>query len=264
MQRRAHDGLNVEVREVWRCRPGRNQISDAGIILSSLLTATHSCARPALGSSARLVQPPAAMTTLGESVSHRTPAVFSSDRNWLYGHAHPQCFPPRATGSLIPSRVASVRTRIAAVVEFSQIILIPGLSVPALVWASLPAAGRRGPPRASVRLIRTRVLGCSGGGGIRRLLHVGWPRTRLMGVTMGNAIAAAFVAIFPDLVENEIMLVASAGLVEAYLRRLASKPNHTRTTEDALVYELPVTGFRWAFESRAWEGPRVLVVHASL
>ncbi|KAJ6530504.1 hypothetical protein DFH09DRAFT_1285036 [Mycena vulgaris] len=106
----------------------------------------------------------------------------------------------------------------AAVAKLPPIVLIHGLSVPALVWASLPAAGRRGPPRASVRLVRTRVLGCAGGGDVTQLAllqHVGWPRTRLMGVSIGGAIAAAFVATFPDLMENEVVLVASAGLVKS-------------------------------------------------
>ncbi|KAJ6529517.1 Alpha/Beta hydrolase protein [Mycena vulgaris] len=203
-----------------------------------------------------------------------------------------------------------------------KIVLIHGLSVPALVWAplvpQLVEAGHRvllydlygrgysdAPAAAtydaSLYVTQLALL----------LQHVGWPRTRLMGVSMGGGIAAAFVATFPDLVENEVVLVASAGLVEssdlsrtakvmsspivqaltanpliyAYLRRLASKPDHIHTTEDALVHELvrlqsahlpgfnravssslragPVTGLRWAFESRAWEGRRVLVVHGT-
>ncbi|KAJ7142784.1 Alpha/Beta hydrolase protein, partial [Mycena epipterygia] len=46
------------------------------------------------------------------------------------------------------------------------------------------------------------------------LQHVGWPRARLVDVSMGRAIAAAFVATFPNLVENDVVLVACSGLSE--------------------------------------------------
>ncbi|KAJ6601944.1 Alpha/Beta hydrolase protein [Mycena vulgaris] len=47
------------------------------------------------------------------------------------------------------------------------------------------------------------------------LQRIGWPRTRLMGVNLDGAIAAAFVATFPDLVENGVVLVAFTGIVES-------------------------------------------------
>ncbi|KAJ6530457.1 hypothetical protein DFH09DRAFT_1410979 [Mycena vulgaris] len=131
----------------------------------------------------------------------------------------------------------------------------------------------------------------------------------------GGAIAAAFFATFPDLVDKDVVLIASAGLIEVCfnsirvnsplvqssdLSRTAKVmsspvpvltanpliyPGYRHTTEDALVHDLvrlqsahlpgsnrtvsssllagPVTGLRWAFESRAREGRRVLVVHGT-
>ncbi|KAJ7021869.1 Alpha/Beta hydrolase protein [Mycena alexandri] len=203
-----------------------------------------------------------------------------------------------------------------------KIVLIHGLSIPALVWAPLVPqlvdAGHRvllydlygrgysdAPIGAAydAQLYVTQLA--------LLLQHVGWQRSRIIGVSMGGAIAAAFVATFPNLVEREVVLVASAGLVEsadlprtakvmsspfvqaltanpliyAYLRRLASKPDATHEPRAALIQELvrhqsahlagfnravssslrtgPVTGMRWAFESKEWVGRRVLAIHGT-
>ncbi|KAJ6530478.1 hypothetical protein DFH09DRAFT_934176, partial [Mycena vulgaris] len=117
---------------------------------------------------------------------------------------------------------------------------------------------------------------------------------------------ASLVATFPDLVDNEVVLVASAGLIEfSDLSRTAKlmsstivqalstypliharhPPDHRQTTEDVPVHKLvrlqsahlpglnravssslragPVTGLRWAFESRGMGGRRVLVIHGT-
>ncbi|KAJ6530515.1 hypothetical protein DFH09DRAFT_1326841 [Mycena vulgaris] len=77
------------------------------------------------------------------------------------------------------------------------------------------------------------------------LHHVSWPRMRLMGVSMAGGVVAAFIAAFPDLADNEVVLSSdlsrTAKVVSppiAYRRRLASKPDHGHTIEDALVHEL--------------------------
>ncbi|KAJ7186138.1 Alpha/Beta hydrolase protein [Mycena filopes] len=207
-----------------------------------------------------------------------------------------------------------------------KIVLVHGLSIPAIVWAPLV------PPLADAGY-RVLVYDLYGRGysdapigaaydaqlyvtQLALLLqHLGWSRTRLVGVSMGGAITAAFVATFPDLVEREVVLVACAGLLEsadlprtakvmsspfvqaltanpliyAYLRHLASKPDsaaHDNEPRGALVLQElvrhqsahlpgfnravssslrtgPVTGMRWAFESTAWVGRRVLAIHGT-
>ncbi|KAJ7701728.1 Alpha/Beta hydrolase protein [Mycena metata] len=179
-----------------------------------------------------------------------------------------------------------------------KIVLIHGLSIPALVWAPLVPqlvdAGHRvllydlygrgysdAPMGAAydAQLYVTQLA--------LLLQHLGWQRTRIGGVSMGGAIAAAFVATFPNLVERDVVLVASAGLVEsadlprtakvisspfvqaltanpliyAYLRRLASKPDATREPRAALIQELVrhqsahLAGFNRAVSSSLRTGP---------
>ncbi|KAJ7668152.1 hypothetical protein B0H17DRAFT_1088284 [Mycena rosella] len=74
---------------------------------------------------------------------------------------------------------------------------------------------------------------------------------------MGGAIAAAFVATFPDLVEDEVVLLASAGLLEAAdLSRTAkfmSSPScrrSPRTTSSTCVLPPPPRGRRAAARGR--------------
>ncbi|KAJ7142813.1 alpha beta-hydrolase, partial [Mycena epipterygia] len=210
-----------------------------------------------------------------------------------------------------------------------KIVLIHGLSIPALVWAPLVPQLVKAGHRVLLYDLYGRGYSDAPAGAAYDaqlyvtqlallLQHVGWPRTRLVGVSMGGAIAAAFVATFPNLVENDVVLVACAGLVEssdlsrtskvmsspmvqmltanplvyAYLRRLAEErssavalPDPSVMQDPGLMHELvrlqsaylpgfnravsaslragPVTGMRWAFESNAWEGRRVLVVHGT-
>ncbi|KAJ7438795.1 Alpha/Beta hydrolase protein [Mycena galericulata] len=175
-----------------------------------------------------------------------------------------------------------------------KVVLIHGLSVPALVWAplvpQLVAAGHR------VLLYDLYGRGYSDApAGVAYdpqlyvtqlallLQHVRWPRARLVGVSMGGAIAAAFVATFPDLVEDEVVLVASAGLLEsadlprtakvmsssfvqtltanplvyAYLRRLAARPDPTNDAMHELVrlQSAHLPGFNRAVSSSLRTGP---------
>ncbi|KAF8143104.1 Alpha/Beta hydrolase protein [Mycena galopus ATCC 62051] len=132
-----------------------------------------------------------------------------------------------------------------------KIVLIHGLSIPALIWGPLVpplvAAGHRvllydlygrGYSAAPVgatydaQLYVTQLA--------LLLQHLGWQKTRLGGVSMGGAIASAFVATFPNLVEREIVLVASAGLVEASdlprTAKVMSSPLIQALTANPLIY----------------------------
>ncbi|KAJ7103970.1 Alpha/Beta hydrolase protein [Mycena belliarum] len=107
-----------------------------------------------------------------------------------------------------------------------KIVLIHGLSVPALVWAplvpQLTAAGYRvllydlygrgysAAPAAAAYDANLYVTQLA-----LLMQHAGWARARVAGLSMGGAVAAAFVNAFPALVERDVVLVACAGLVEA-------------------------------------------------
>ena len=110
-----------------------------------------------------------------------------------------------------------------------QIVLIHGLSVPALIWAplvpQLTAAGHRvllydlyargysdaplaAPHDAALYTTQLALL----------MQHIGWSRARLVGLSMGGGIAAAFAAAFPALVDRDVVLMGSAGLLEVCYR----------------------------------------------
>ncbi|KAJ7260477.1 Alpha/Beta hydrolase protein [Mycena haematopus] len=130
-----------------------------------------------------------------------------------------------------------------------KIVLIHGLSVPALIWGPivppLIAAGHRvllydlygrGYSAAPVgaaydtQLYVTQLA--------LLLQHLGWEKTRVGGVSMGGAIAAAFVATFPALVEREIVLVACAGLLQA-----SDLPRTAKVMSSPLVQALTANHF---------------------
>ncbi|KAK6978185.1 Alpha/Beta hydrolase protein [Favolaschia claudopus] len=127
------------------------------------------------------------------------------------------------------------------------------------------------------------------------LQHIGWAKTHLLGFSMGGAIAASFVAAFPDLVEKDVVLVASVGvwgpMPQMKYRHLPgverrtirsmfgnSKPTtpleeivqqqykHLPGFGHAVVSSLlegPVSTSKWAFECDVWRERRVLLVHGT-
>ncbi|KAJ6472845.1 Alpha/Beta hydrolase protein [Mycena vitilis] len=218
----------------------------------------------------------------------RARQIYSED--WLQG----------AEGEYVDHPMGRTRYWLAGPKDGKKIVLIHGLSIPAIIWEPLipplVAAGHRvlvydlygrGYSAAPVgaaydaQLYVTQLA--------LLLQHLGWQRTRLTGVSMGGAIAAAFVASFPALVEREVVLVASAGLLEssdlprtakvmsspliqaltanrlvsAYLRHLASTHESDRThdPEEAHLRELVrlqsahLPGFNRAVSSSLRAGP---------
>ncbi|KAJ7904194.1 Alpha/Beta hydrolase protein [Mycena leptocephala] len=103
-----------------------------------------------------------------------------------------------------------------------KIVLIHGISIPALAFARLApilaAAGYRvllydlygrgysDAPKGTAYDAQLYVTQLA-----LLLQHLHWTRTRVVGFSMGGAIAAAFVAAFPGLVERDVVLIASAG-----------------------------------------------------
>ncbi|KAJ3935463.1 MAG: Alpha/Beta hydrolase protein [Lentinula lateritia] len=104
-----------------------------------------------------------------------------------------------------------------------KIVLIHGLSVPAMIWKdvapNLVARGYR------VLLYDLYGRGYSDGPQTKYnsnlyitqlallMQHVKWDKAVLVGVSMGGGLAAAFTASFPDLVEDRVIIISSAGLV---------------------------------------------------
>ncbi|KAF7342532.1 Hydrolase-4 domain-containing protein [Mycena sanguinolenta] len=130
------------------------------------------------------------------------------------------------------------------------------------------------------------------------LQHLNWTRVRLVGYSMGGAIAASFVASFSALVEPDVVLIASGGagspnrsmlskfrhwwFVEHRVkRRLATRiaqpdaetaiqeivrlqAEHHRGYPRAVISSLHdgiLTKLQWAFSSPAWRDRRVLLIN---
>ncbi|KAK7445077.1 hypothetical protein VKT23_014939 [Stygiomarasmius scandens] len=105
-----------------------------------------------------------------------------------------------------------------------KIVLIHGLSIPALIWKDVA-------PRLAARGYRVLLYDLYGRGysdapqttydttlyvtQLALLMqHVKWEKAYLVGVSMGGALAAAFTVNFPELVQDKVVVLASAGLIK--------------------------------------------------
>ncbi|KAL5631383.1 hypothetical protein ACGC1H_007038 [Rhizoctonia solani] len=111
--------------------------------------------------------------------------------------------------------------------EGKRVVLIHGLSIPSLIWKEV--ATRLGRAGFRVLLFDLYGRGYSEAPDARTtpydvdlyitqlallMQYIGWRRARIVGLSMGGAIAAAFAAKFPWLVDSNVGLIASVGVME--------------------------------------------------
>ncbi|KAF7296721.1 Hydrolase-4 domain-containing protein [Mycena chlorophos] len=219
--------------------------------------------------------------------------------NWLEG------------GGYVTLPLGRVKYWIVGPENGKKVVLIHGLTTPALAFARIVPllvaanfrvmvydlygrgysdAPRTAPYDTNMYVTQLALL----------LQHVGWDRTRLVGYSMGGAIAAAFVATFPNLVEKDVGLIASAGagekgipltsyrhfalarwiVFQGFLRRITKGRSTAVELPPASeiaplqaaslpgysravassLHEGPIVRMRWAFRSRNWKGRRVMFI----
>ncbi|KAH0840377.1 Alpha/Beta hydrolase protein [Lanmaoa asiatica] len=106
-----------------------------------------------------------------------------------------------------------------------RVVLIHGLSIPAIVWKDVaPVLASRG---YRVLLYDLYGRGYSDAPDVTYdislhttqlallMQHIRWDEAYVVGLSMGGGVAAAFAVQFPHLVNGKVALVASAGIVEA-------------------------------------------------
>ncbi|KAF8998866.1 Alpha/Beta hydrolase protein [Cyathus striatus] len=106
-----------------------------------------------------------------------------------------------------------------------KIVLIHGLSIPAIIWKYVaPSLAKKGyrvlvydlygrgysdaPETTYVTALYTTQLALL-------MQHLKWDKAIVAGLSMGGAIAAAFTSHFPHLVDDKVILIASAGIIES-------------------------------------------------
>ncbi|KAI0775860.1 alpha/beta-hydrolase [Trametes elegans] len=128
-------------------------------------------------------------------------------------------------GAYVKFPYGTVRYWLLGPEDGKRVVLIHGLSVPAIIWKDvapkLAAKGHRvllydlygrgysdAPQTTYDSNLYTTQLALL-------LQYVGWCKADVVGVSMGGGIAAAFSAQFPHLVSDKVVLIASAGLMES-------------------------------------------------
>ncbi|KZT06563.1 alpha/beta-hydrolase [Laetiporus sulphureus 93-53] len=127
-------------------------------------------------------------------------------------------------GAYVSLPMGKVRYWLIGPEDGERIVLIHGLSVPAIIWQhvapQLADAGYRvllydlygrgysdAPQTTYDTVLYTSQLALL-------MQHIGWTKAHVVGVSMGGGIAVAFAAQFPQLVSDRLALVACSGLIE--------------------------------------------------
>ncbi|THH07929.1 hypothetical protein EW146_g9158 [Bondarzewia mesenterica] len=150
-----------------------------------------------------------------------------------------------------------------------KVVLIHGLSVPAMIWRDVaPALASRGyrvllydlygrgysdAPQvtydASLYATQLALL----------MQHVKWDKAFIAGVSMGGGIAAAFNHHFPHLVDGKVALIASAGLIELVRIQSAHLPGYNPALASSLR-DGPIRGLNSAFKELGASSHDVLLI----
>jgi len=212
-------------------------------------------------------------------------------------------------GAYVQLPMGRVRYWLIGPTSGKKVVLIHGISIPALAFTRvapiLAAAGYRvllydlygrgysDAPQGvaydpQLYVVQLALL----------LQHLRWSSARLVGFSMGGAIASSFVAAFPGLVERDVVLIASAGaaappiplskfrhwsFVERRVRRRLTSRIAPPNSEESPMQEIVrlqadllrgylravvsslhdgiITKLTWALTSSAWRGRRVLIIH---
>ncbi|KAK7445075.1 hypothetical protein VKT23_014937 [Stygiomarasmius scandens] len=192
-----------------------------------------------------------------------------------------------------------------------KIVLIHGLSIPALIWKDVA-------PRLAARGYRVLLYDLYGRGysdapqttydttlyvtQLALLMqHVKWEKAYLVGVSMGGAFAA-FTVNFPELVQDKVVVLASAGLIKVmsspliqtltsswiarkFIQRLTDSANETSDKPVNPIQEIvrlqsahlpgynaaissslrdgPVRGEEDSFMNDVWNNRRLLIIHGT-
>ncbi|KAK7696088.1 hypothetical protein QCA50_000731 [Cerrena zonata] len=153
-------------------------------------------------------------------VIHPSLSTLSKDsRSW---QIYPEDFFQGGAYTTLP--YGRVRYWLLGPEDGKRIVLIHGLSVPAIIWKEIA-------PELAARGFRVLLYDLYGRGysdapqatydtslyvtQLALLMqYVGWDKANIVGVSMGGGIAASFADQFPHLVGDRLALLASAGIVE--------------------------------------------------
>ncbi|OCH90017.1 alpha/beta-hydrolase [Obba rivulosa] len=128
-------------------------------------------------------------------------------------------------GAYVRFPYGAVRYWLIGPKDGTRIVLIHGLSVPAIIWKDIA-------PQLASNGFRVLLYDLYGRGysdapqttydtalyttQLALLMqYVGWDNAHVVGVSMGGGIAAAFAAQFPHLVSDKVALISSSGLIES-------------------------------------------------